>query len=146
MLTVNLRQTPRRRDTAGYTQRPRGVRTTHKSRLFLAVRDSFYTWRIRAPLSTRNSLSFRRLSHKFNNLVVRKYRPVSPVFARRSRSDCSPRAASIDTLSVPPPMGESASTKSLFCSIRQSCGVPPKLSRRHVPRFCDKLGETVWSA
>lgn len=98
MLTVNLRQTPRRRDTARYTQRPRGVRTTHKSRSSspCAIRT---TRRICAPLSTRNSLSFRRLSHKFNNLVVRKYRPVSPVFARRSRSDCSPRAASIDTLS-----------------------------------------------
>lgn len=63
------------------------------------MRDPFYATDIRTPLTTRNSLSFRRLSHKFNNLVVRKYRPVNPVFARRSRSDCSPRAASIDTLS-----------------------------------------------
>lgn len=49
----------------------------------------------RLSLSIRKfSLSVASFPHKFNNLVVRKYRSVSPVFARRSRR-CSPRAASI---------------------------------------------------
>lgn len=101
MLTVNLRQTSGRRGEI----RP----DTHAVRAYNAqvalprrVRAVLHDGYTRAS-SPRNSLSFRRLSHKFNNLVVRKYRPVSPVFARRSRSDCSPRAASIEHALVPLP-------------------------------------------
>jgi hypothetical protein len=145
MLTVNLRQTSGRRGEI----RP----DTHAVRAYNAPSraSSSCATDTRAPLTTRNSLSFRRLSHKFNNLVVRKYRPVSPVFARRSRSDCSPRAASIEHALVPLPHRCDGRKRSLR---RNRCSVPfakAAACRRNYRAgtcrdFAISSAKTVWSA
>jgi len=96
MLTVNLRQTSHGGEIHGRIRQ--NCTTCESSPLAENSRPFLAGWRSTPSFSLsrfENSPSF---PHKFNNLVVRKYRPVSPVFARRSRR-CSPRAASIDKLS-----------------------------------------------